>query len=804
MWGDRVPEIELFRQYYGRTVTPAVIEQAVLSANSGYMRPLTDLLYETLWIDPHFGSVTGKRVRALASVEPEVVPAKGDGINPEKAALYADIVRGQWNAIPRTRQRIKNLAFGNATGRACLEKVWTENPKGSKARWRVSQLHWIHPRRLSLGPKRQIVICDSQAPGGFFEPRGYDTTEEPLKFISFTPQLFDDYPEREGYGPRGMYFSFFKRFSWRERLVLLEVYGKPWRIVEVDAAANVQEPQLKAAQETADRLGANASAAMPKGVKLNVESPHENAGQIHKDVNQDADDQISKLVLNNTRTTDAKGDGLGGEQSRVHQDAETLTFAADGWDIGDILTEQFSHHVIGLNFGAEELSHAPKIVLRFEQPPDRTKEIDRTKVALSIGVPLKLDEVYERIGFAKPEQGDVTIQQSQTPATGGLPGAAPSTTTTIGKQGANGDQGDGSGTPPEQDPNNVEGGEPAAVAAAHREGERLAALLTMRPKLGEHVCLAAQPESVNGSPDVLVETGVTLSARETAKWTNALAQAVEGLTTAPAIFEALTRAAQGLPLASFARIAERKVMHGAMLGALDSLWERENDEIIQPASFAVQRALFRGSGTFVSSPFDEAVKQFKSLAVVDRDTFEQMSAAAKRRSFTIARLARQELLAAAHAELARQIEQSGTTDGPSFADFSKFVKDRLESAGWTPANPSHVETIYRTNVMNGYGGGRAAEMTQPSVIALRPYGQIRSVQDDRGREAHRKANGTVLPLSSSFFQKTWTPFGFNCRCRIVSRSEAWVKRSGVATDKVPAGLPDEGFDSAGLGSFLRG
>jgi SPP1 gp7 family putative phage head morphogenesis protein len=206
---------------------------------------------------------------------------------------------------------------------------------------------------------------------------------------------------------------------------------------------------------------------------------------------------------------------------------------------------------------------------------------------------------------------------------------------------------------------------------------------------------------------------------------------------------------------------------------------------------------------FAEQPFDRAVREFRSRSVLPRDTFEQLSSAAKRRAFTIARLARQDLLATAHAELSRMIESGRdamiTGQGPSLREFAKFCAERLESAGWTPANPSHVETIYRTNIMGAYNDGRVAEMTQPAVLQARPVWQVRGVGDDRTRASHRAAHGLCFGANDPSWPRP--PFGYNCRCRTISRSQRWLQASGLQLSPPPANLPDEGFDSS-EGSLL--
>lgn len=424
LYGGEVPLLEQYRRYFGRTLTPEHIELAIQSAALGFMRDLTDLQYETLAIDPHFSMCVSKRLRALASIKPQVVPASGMGINDAKAKKYADVVRQQLAWIPNLRLQITRLNWAHCHGRAALEKVWRENPSG-EIRWRIDQLNWIHPRRLSLGPERELRVRDDFFAGGSFERVGLELRQLPFKFIQFTPQQFNDYPEREGFGPRGLYFSFFKRFSWRERLILLEVFGKPWRIVYADADS-VQQETLDEAAVSADAMGANATGVMPPGVKADVISPEKGAGEMHKDVPADCNDEISKLVLATTRTADAKPNAIGSAGDEVGQDEQTSVFAADGWNISDLLTEQLAGDVIALNYGPEALDHCPRIELPYEVNPTRGQQIERTVKVFGMGQPLKRDEFYERVGFTAPADGDAVVQAAPKPAPGfGQPSAAP-------------------------------------------------------------------------------------------------------------------------------------------------------------------------------------------------------------------------------------------------------------------------------------------------------------------------------------------------------------------------------------------
>lgn len=419
--GKPVSEAEQFRRYFGAGIQVETIERVIREAELGYMRDLADLTKETINVDPHLANCIGKRFRALASVEPQVIVPE-EAPDPDEAANLANEVRAMLRGIPSLRQQITRLSWGHCNGRAALEKVWRE-ARGKRFRWEIAELNQIHARRLSFGPRRELRVRDDAFDGAGFEARGLALDEIPHKFLWYLPQLFDEYAEREGFGSRTLYWSFMKRFTARERMILLEVYGKPWRIVQVkDGATNVGADVLEKAAEQADQLGANSTAAMGNGVELKLANPDPKSTEPHHLTIDDCNDEISELVLGQSRTTTAKADGLGGQQALVHQDGETLIINADGRGISEVLTEGLSYDWVRLNYGEEALANAPRIELKYELPPDPDKEIERTGKVMAFGLPLKLDEVYERSGFSRPGPGDETVTQEAPAPMPGLPG----------------------------------------------------------------------------------------------------------------------------------------------------------------------------------------------------------------------------------------------------------------------------------------------------------------------------------------------------------------------------------------------
>lgn len=1004
----RVPDVETWRTEFGRGTTLATIANALEAAHNGYMRDLTDLGSEAIDMDPHLASTLGKRFRNIAG-EWEIAPSEADDIDPHKARFVADVVRDQIAALPDFQQSIQDIAWGLWTARSALEKHWDRRPS-ERVPWHVGELAWIHPRRLSFGLSRELRLIDGGQYPYNFEPQGIDL-RVPHKFITFTPRLFNEYPEREGLCPRGIYWTYFKRFGARERMILLELFGKPWRIVEVAADATADTPALDEAFEQADALGGEVTARFPKGIKLNVTWPHPQSGELHNTTIADCDRQISKLINGGTGATDADGGGLNDKTAEIHQDEKQKIRESDGELISQCFQRDLAESIVVVNapwFGfhtlAEAKRYVPKFRLNTSKPEDRNKVLDGVRKVIDMGVPVAVDQVRTMGGVRKPKPDEAVVQMVespqddmsarfipprprvidpqgtepgqileeppteeevyQPPAAPETPGAGPSpqvtkpapdgtipeATTAAPSRGPNLEDDDdwdlfhgpilsipqeiatlditapSDGVtnfpqaglnlraslknsrfkvfPPLEaeelkrewpeiwklggtklanlafrrlmpvakrigvvetdtddetvrlreawanahfDDSDVAGivaqvkwlvvgasgidrmrrviaeckarirerdaGKPAlALASADKitlpfagyadfdacvidqkskghddeSAHRICGALKDRIEGADSVQLAKQPSTVNGSPESIYDKGLAAGTPILADWADELGDATEGESTARDIRAAMRKRLDALPTDRLAKVVEQRMLHAAMLGALDADWEALHDDMVAPVTLA-------GQANFSTKPFAQAIAFFKSKKVVTKSVFERLIGAAKRAAFTIAGLAKKEMLQVGFDEVGKAVER-----GEDLRKFRKSLNTRFDSAGWTRLNSSHVETIFRNATMGAYCSGRKAQMTQPHVLKARPYWQIKGVRDDRTRATHRHAHNKVLRASDPFWKRAPAPWGFCCRCRVVSRSEKDIQRLGlkVVDGSTLKDLPDPGWDSS--------
>ena len=95
-----------------------------------------------------------------------------------------------------------------------------------------------------------------------------------------------------------------------------------------------------------------------------------------------------------------------------------------------------------------------------------------------------------------------------------------------------------------------------------------------------------------------------------------------------------------------------------------------------------------------------------------------------------------------------------------------------------------------------YQVGRWQQMTDPDVVAERPYLRYVSALLPTSRPSHREKHGLVYPVEDPFWDEWYPPNGFNCRCTVMSVSESLLGRRGWQASSDHSFIypsPDKGF-----------
>jgi SPP1 gp7 family putative phage head morphogenesis protein len=811
----RLPSSEnMGRRYYGRGLNLTQIEAALRNAESGLMADITDLENESVSLYPHACGVLVKRFGSVAALDYSLVPAHGPRIDKVLAKDLAEEVQGQLDAYEGLRFGLYQTAWGIFHGRSAHEIYW-RLLGGMQRRWELEGLSWIHPRRISFGDERQLQLIDTWHQASSFSSSGMSLRDYPGKFTSLVASLFADYPEKEGLGPRTLYWSFFQRSSWRWRMALTELFANGWRVLEQSDESNCDPDAVDDAFTAAESLGENSTLALPKGMTLKTHWPGGDAGatDLYTMTPKDVDEQISKLVLGQTGTTDGTENRANSITAKGEQDiflALDARMVEGSWQSGIV------RPIVELNRGYDALSHAPRFRLHSEQGRDTDKELKRLETILQWGMPVAEGEVRELVGYRRPDPDEpyVVLGQSGGVNAMGQPMPAQMKVVDPSKLEPPPETPPDPGQPPE-DPGALEdGGNDLAAANAVKDLLAADGGAARRPLTGS--ATEATPESTpvqlaKQNEAGLLDEAIGPGARAMTSLVSSLLGALEGAPSvpmAPGILREWARKADSLALASALYEA---MLRAAMLGASDSQIEIATGEPVSIGELDADRGPIRWlldeprgytegktdengwlkQGKLRIKSFDEAIQEFMGRGAVSRSVFDQMARAAKSNAFTAAKLA---------TEQARKVAQDAIGEvmqsGGSLRDFGKILRTNVETSGLTS---SYVENVYRTNVAGAYSKGRVAHMTQPAVLKAFPYWQVVTVNDGapRQRPTHQHVHGWCMRADDAGWQTSGIPpWGFQCRCRVVARSAKWVEKNSptIWSGALP-GLPDEGFES---------
>ncbi len=172
--------------------------------------------------------------------------------------------------------------------------------------------------------------------------------------------------------------------------------------------------------------------------------------------------------------------------------------------------------------------------------------------------------------------------------------------------------------------------------------------------------------------------------------------------------------------------------------------------------------------------YEWALEALAEKRLVTREEWDQLEAEELGNAFTVAGLETDAALARVRDALATTLREGFT------------LEEFKEAAG--PANflsDAHAETVFRTNLHQGYSDGKLALVEHPAVADAFPYATFDPIHDDRVRKTHRALasqglDGTnVYRVDDPVWQAIRPPFDFNCRCAWGPLTIRQAARKGV-------------------------
>ena len=396
----------IFSGHPAQGLDPVRLAGLLLGAEQGDAMAYYELAEEMEEKDLHYLAVLGTRKRAVAQLPIEVEPAGDSAQEKDDAKLVED-----WLDRDMLEHELFHILDAVGKGVSSTEIIWEMKPDS----WLPRDLKWRDPAFFQFdretGERLQLRTAE-----GFEELPA-------AKFITHLHPAKSGLPIRSGIARIAAWGYMFKNFAIKDWVVFLEAYGHPVRIGKY--GPNESEENKRILERALRQLGTDAAAAFPE--TMSVEFIDRKAGTAPNDLWRSHaeyfDDQISKAVLGQTNTTDAKAGGLGSGQAEVHNQVREDIERADAKLLAATLNRDLIVPLVIFNRGVRD--KYPRLKIGRPDPVDVKSLIEAAGALTEMGVEIDAEEVRERTGLPAGKTGGRMLQKKAAAATPVDPAADP-------------------------------------------------------------------------------------------------------------------------------------------------------------------------------------------------------------------------------------------------------------------------------------------------------------------------------------------------------------------------------------------
>ncbi|WP_151979756.1 phage head morphogenesis protein [Acinetobacter guerrae] len=183
------------------------------------------------------------------------------------------------------------------------------------------------------------------------------------------------------------------------------------------------------------------------------------------------------------------------------------------------------------------------------------------------------------------------------------------------------------------------------------------------------------------------------------------------------------------------------------------------------------------SGQF-QLPFHEQLAYLKQKKTLPTATYKDIDSRQHDKAFVVAGAMKADLLSDLH-----RIVIEAAESGQSFKSFQDNFDDVLGKHGWlNDADKEYkawrANVIYQTNLRTSHAAGRYKQMTDPAVLAKRPYWRYRHNSVENPRIQHQRWNNLVLPADAQFWKINFPPNGYGCQCTVDAINDRQLRAMG--------------------------
>jgi phage gp29-like protein len=377
-----------FGGYPGDGLTPVRLASIMREADHGDPIRYFELAEQVEERDLHYVGVLGTRKRSVSQLDAQVEAASDD---PQHVA-HAEMIRN-WLTRDELEDELFDMLDCIGKGISFTEIIWDT----SAGQWQ--------PARLERRDQRWFRFDRADGATPLLRTEFGDVRLQPFKFITAVIRAKSGLPVRSGIARLACWSWMFKAFTLRDWAIFTQTFGQPVRVGKYPAGAT--ESDKSTLFRAVANIAGDMAAIVPESMIIDfIESA--NIGPSHALYKERADwldQQVSKLVLGQTATTDAiaGGHAVGREHRKVQEDIER----ADAKAISAILNRDLVKPWIDLEFGPQ--TAYPKLRIGRPDEQDVAQLTTTLEKLVPLGLKVQMSEVRDRLGFAEPEPDAVLL-----------------------------------------------------------------------------------------------------------------------------------------------------------------------------------------------------------------------------------------------------------------------------------------------------------------------------------------------------------------------------------------------------------
>lgn len=343
--------------------------------------------------DMHYASVLGTRKRAVAQMPMRVEPADDSSQAQEDAAFVEE-----WLDRDTLDTEIEDILDAIGKGASFTEIIWDQGDHWLPAQLERRDPSWFEFDRID--GKTPMLIGE----GGQLE------SLEPAKFICHNHKFKSGLTIRGGIARAVAWGWMFKNYAMKDWVSFLEAYGQPIRVGRHDNGAS--EGDIRKLMQAVSQVGTDAAAVYPRTMDIEFIDPKAGTApnELWRSLSEYIDDQVSKAVLGQTSSSDAKASGIGSGQSDLHGEVRDDIARSDAKLLAATLNRDLVRPMIGLNFGAR--SKYPRIKIEKPDAIDVKAMVESAEKLTALGVEIDADEMREAAGLPAPKSKTAKILTS--------------------------------------------------------------------------------------------------------------------------------------------------------------------------------------------------------------------------------------------------------------------------------------------------------------------------------------------------------------------------------------------------------